>query len=187
MSKTIDALDLKIINSLSQNCRKSITQIAKDAGTSRPTVIARMNSLATRKIVDFSAKINVAKLGFKIASVHFETEKTEDAENIIAKLSACPRLIQLFQEVGKNTFTAIMFAENTDTIISAIDCFKTALNAKITSWERIIYHTGGSFDLKIFIEKCEKTPCGKECSLCLSFQHSECTGCPATLDYKGPI
>jgi DNA-binding Lrp family transcriptional regulator len=187
VSKTIDALDLKIINSLSQDCRKTTTQIAIEAGTSRPTVIARMNSLAKRKIVDFGAKINVAKLGFKIASVHFETEKTEDAQNIIDKLSACPRLLQLFQEVGKNTFTAIVFAENADTIISAIDCFKIALNATITSWERIIYHTGGSFGLKIIIEKCEKTPCGKECGMCLSFQQSECTGCPATKDYKGPI
>jgi DNA-binding Lrp family transcriptional regulator len=185
--KTIDTLDLKIIKSLSENSRKPTTQIAKEAATSRPTTIARMNSLAKRKIVDFGAKINVAKLGFKLASVHFESEKTEDTENIIAKLSTCPRLLQLFQEVGKNTFTAIVYAENADTIISAIDCFKTALNAKITSWERILYHAGGAFDLKIILEKCEKTPCGKECGVCLSFKQSECTGCPATKDYKGPI
>jgi len=185
--KRIDMLDLKIIKSLSEDCRKPTTKIAKESGTSRPTTIARMNSLAARKIVDFGAKINVAKLGFKLASVHFEAENTEDSENIIAKLSTCPRLLQLSQEVGKNTFTAIMFAENADTIISAIDCFKTALSAKITSWERILYHAGGSFELKIILEKCEKTPCGKECASCLSFKQSECTGCPATKDYKGPI
>jgi DNA-binding Lrp family transcriptional regulator len=187
LPETIDELDLRLIKSLSEDCRKSTTQIAKEVGTSRPTAIARINSLAERQIVNFGAKINVAKLGFKLISVHFETEKIEEAKSILAKLSACPRLLQLFQEVGKNHFTAVVFAENAETAISTVECLRTALNAKITSWERILCLTGDSFSLKIVLDKCEKTPCGKECGICISFQQSECIGCPSTKDYRGPI
>ncbi len=187
MSKTKDELDLRLIKSLSEDRRKTITQIAKEIGTSRPTAIARIKSLAKSKIVDFGAKINIAKLGFKLISVHFELEKEEEAENILSKLMACPRLLQLFQEVGKNRFTAVMFAENAETMISAVECLRTALNANITSWERIICLTGDSFRLKISLDKCEKTPCGQECGICISYKQSECLGCPTTKDYRGPL
>jgi DNA-binding Lrp family transcriptional regulator len=185
--KNIDELDLKFIKSLSKNSRKTITQIAKEVGTSRPTAISRINSLAENKIVDFGVKINIAKLGFKLISVHFDLEKWEETESILAKLLTCPRLLQLFQEVGKNRFTAVMFAENAETMISAAECLRTALNANITSWERIISLAGDSFSLKISLDKEEKTPCGRECRVCISFQQLECLGCPSTKDYKGPL
>jgi DNA-binding Lrp family transcriptional regulator len=185
--KNIDELDLKFIKSLSENSRKTITQIAKEVGTSRPTAIARIKSLAENNIVDFGVKINIAKLGFKLISVHFELEKWEEAESILAKLLICPRLLQLFQEVGKNRFTAVMFAENAETMMSAVECLRTALNANITSWERIISLAGDSFSLKISLDKGEKTPCGRECGVCISFQQSECLGCPSTKEYKGPL
>jgi DNA-binding Lrp family transcriptional regulator len=187
LPKTIDELDLKFIKSLSENSRKTITQIAKEVGTSRPTAITRINSLAENNIIDFRAKINTAKLGFKLISVHFELQKEEESESILTKLLACPRLLQLFQEVGKNRFSAVMFAENAETMMSAVECLRTALNANITSWERIISLAGDSFSLKISLSKSEKTPCGRECGVCISFQQSECLGCPSTKDYKGPL
>lgn len=187
MPKKKEALDLRLIKSLSEDRRKTITQIAREIGTSRPTAIARINALAKKEIIDFGVKINVVKLGFKLISVHFELQKEEETESILAKLLACPRLLQLFQEVGKNRFTAVVFAENAETMMSAVECLKTALNVSITSWERIICLKGDSFGLKIALDKCEKTPCGQECGICISFQQSECLGCPSTKDYKGPL
>ena len=187
MPKKKEALDLRLINSLSDDCRKSITQIAKEVGISRPTAIARISGLAKKEIIDFGVKINVAKLGFKLISVHFELQKEEETESILTNLLTCPRLLQLFQEVGKNRFTAVMFAENAETMMSAVECLRTALNVNITSWERIICLKGDSFDLKIALDKGEKTPCGQECRTCISFQQSECLGCPSTKDYKGPL
>jgi DNA-binding Lrp family transcriptional regulator len=187
LPKKKEEIDLRLIKSLSENCRKPITQVAKEVGISRPTAIARTNGLAKKEIIDFGVKINVAKLGFKLISVHFELQKEIENENTLAKLSACPRVLQLFQEVGKNRFTAVMFAENTETMISAVECLRTALNVNITSWERIICLKGDSFGLKIALDKCEKTPCGQECGICISFKQSECLGCPSTKDYKGPL
>jgi DNA-binding Lrp family transcriptional regulator len=187
MSKTIDALDVKIMKSLSEDCRKSTTQIAKEAGTSRPTAIARIKQLSENQIIDFGAKINLTKLGLKLASIHFETKLTETSQQIADKLKLCPRIIQLIQLAGKPNFTALIYVEDAETLLSSIDCLESYLGLKITSYQRILPLIGESFNLKISLEKCEKTPCGKECGLCLSYQHVECAGCPATNEYRGPI
>jgi len=187
MSTTIDALDVKILKSLSEDCRKSTTQIAMEAGISRPTAIARMKQFSENKIVDFGAKINLAKLGLKLASIHFETSLTETSEEIAEKLKLCPRVIQLVQLVGKPSYTALIYVEDAETLLSSIECLESYLGLKITSYQRVLPLIGQSFNLKISLEKCEKTPCGKECGLCLSYQHVECVGCPATKTYRGTI
>jgi DNA-binding Lrp family transcriptional regulator len=187
MSKTIDALDIKIMKSLSEDCRKSTTQIAKEAGTSRPTAIARIKQLSENQIIDFGAKLNLTKLGLKLASIRFETDKTEGAQQIIEKLKLCPRVIQLTQLAGKPNYTALIYVEDAETLLSSIDCLESVLNLKITSYQRVIPLIGESFDLKVSLEKCAKTPCGKECGLCISYQQVECAGCPATNEYRGPI
>jgi len=186
MSRITDALDAKILKSLSEDCRKSTTQIAKEAGTSRPTIIARLKKLSENQIVDFVAKINLTKLGLKLATIHFETKPTE-TQQTVEKLKMCPRVIQLTQLAGKPRYAALIYVEDAETLLSSIDCLESLLGLKITSYQRVIPLIGESFSTKICLEKTEKTPCGKECGLCLSYQQIECAGCPATNEYRGPI
>lgn len=183
----IDSVDLRIIKSLSEDCRKSTTQIAKEAGISRPTAIARLRNLAKKHIVDFNAKVNVANMGFKVALVNMQTENVEERQRTVRLLETCPRVLQLVQAIEKPNYSALVCAENAETLLSAINCLSSILTAKITSWQRVKPLIGNTFDLKIFLEKCKLTPCGKKCGLCSSYQESECVGCPATKDYKGPL
>jgi DNA-binding Lrp family transcriptional regulator len=187
MSKTIDALDLKIMKSLSEDCRKSTTQIAKEAGTSRPTAIARIKHLSENQIVDFGAKINLTKLGLKFASIHFETNIAETSQQVVDKLKLCPRVIQLVQLVGKPNYMALIYVEDAETLLSSIGCLESYLGLKITSYQRVLPLIGESFNPRLCLEKSQKTPCGKECGICLSYQHVECAACPATSEYRGPI
>jgi len=187
MSKTIDDLDIKILKSLSEDCRKSTTQIAKEAETSRPTVIARIRQLSESQIIDFGAKLNLTKLGLKVAALHFETDKAQGSQQVVDKLRLCPRVLQLVQLVGKPDYTALIYVEDAETLLSSIDCLESFLGIKITSYQRVLPLIGESFDLKISLEKCSKTPCGKECGICLSYKHTECAGCPATKEYRGSI
>lgn len=182
-----DAIDLKIIKSLSEDCRKSTTQIAKEAGISRPTAIARIKNLAEEHLVDFGAKVKIANMGFKMASLALETDTAEAKLESAAILETCPRVLQLVQTIEKPQYAALVWAENSDTLLSVIECLRTVLNARIGSWQRVKPIIGDAFDLKIFLEKCELTPCGKRCGLCSSYQESECAGCPPTKDYKGPL
>ena len=187
MSKTVDQLDMKILKALSEDSRKSNTAIAKEVGASRPTIIARIDKLIENKIVDVGAKVNVTKLGFKLVNVHFQMDQKESEQELVERISACPRVLQLFESVGKRNFTAIIFVENADSIISVIECFRNALHARVSSWHRVRPLIGETFNMKINVEKCAKTPCGKVCGLCLSYQQLECIGCPTSKDYKGPI
>lgn len=187
MSKTKDDIDLKIMKPLCEDSRKSTTQIAKEAGTSRPTAIARIKHLSENRIIDFGAKLNLTKLGLKLATVNFEIDKAEESQQLIDKLKLCPRVIQLIQSVGKLNYSALIYAEDAETFLSTIDCLESLLDIKLTSFQRVLPLIGESFSIKIQLEKCAKAPCGKECGICLSYQHVECAGCPATKEYKGPI
>ena len=187
MSCKVDDVDVKIMKSLSEDCRKSTTQIAKEAGVSRPTAIARMKHLADENMIDFGAKVNVTKLGFKLALLMIESDTARKTENIAEKLTACPRVLQLVQNVGKPEYTALVCAEDTDTMLSAIECLKDLLKARVNSWQRVRPLLSESFNLKIFLEKCEFTPCGKKCGNCASYKESACVGCPSTEEYKGPL
>jgi Lrp/AsnC family leucine-responsive transcriptional regulator len=187
MTCKVDEIDLKIIKSLSEDCRKSTTQIAKEAGISRPTAIARIRSLAEKEIVDFGAKVRIANIGFKMASLTLEADTAEAKQKNVEIMKTCPRVMQLVQTVEKPHYSALVCAEDSDTLLSAIECLRTVLNARITSWQRAKPIIGDTFDLRIFLEKCELTPCGKKCGLCSSYQESECAGCPPTRDYRGPL
>jgi DNA-binding Lrp family transcriptional regulator len=186
VSCKVDDVDVKIIKSLSEDCRKSTTQVAKEARVSRPTAIARIKNLADDQIIDFGAKTNVAKLGFRMALLAFERSTKTKEEDITKKLAACPRIVQLVQAVGKPEYTALVCAEDADTMLSAIGCLEDVLGVKV-SWQRVKPIIGESFNLKIFLEKCEFTPCGKKCGVCTSYKESACVGCPATEEYKGPL
>jgi DNA-binding Lrp family transcriptional regulator len=187
MIKPVDELDVKIMKALSEDCRKSTTQIAKEAGTSRPTAIARIKQLSENQIVDFGAKINLPNIGLKLAAIHFETGETEGSERLVEKLRICPRVLQLVQLAGKQKYTALIYVEDAETLLSSIDCLESYLGIKISSYQRVLPLIGESFSLKISLEKCAKTPCGKECGICLSYQQVECAGCPAVNEYRGSI
>jgi DNA-binding Lrp family transcriptional regulator len=187
VSCNFDDVDVKIMKSLSEDCRKSTTQVAKEAGVSRPTAIARMKQLADNHLIDFGAKANVTKLGFKLALLTLEDDASEKERSIVKEIERCPRVLQLIQTVGKRAYSALICAEDTDTMLSAIECLKSVLNARITSWQRVKPILGESFNLRIFLDKCEFTPCGKKCGICASYQESACVGCPAIKEYKGPL
>lgn len=187
MPNSIDEIDFKIIKALSEDCRKTTTQIAKEAAISRPTAIARLKELAKKQIIDFGAKVDIQRLGWKLAVVSFETEEPEKKKDMIKKLELCPRVLQITQTIAMPNYTAMICAETPETLLASIECVRSVLDAKITSWQRVKPIIGETFNLKILLEKSELTPCGKKCSLCVSYQESDCIGCPGTQDYKGTL
>lgn len=187
MPSKYDETDLKIMKSLSRDCRKSTTQIAKEVGISRPTAIVRLKHLMESRLVDFGAKVNVVNMGFKTALLNLETDRIEAKQELLNKIKACPRVLQLVQTIEKPCFVALVSAENAETLLSTVECLKSVLDARILSWQRVKPIVGESFDLKIMLEKCDLTPCGKKCGVCSNYQESECVGCPPTKDYKGPL
>jgi DNA-binding Lrp family transcriptional regulator len=187
MSLRLDKTDTKILESLRKDSRKPTAQVAKEVGISRPTAIARIRNLVQKNLIDFGAKVNVAGLGFKLALLNLESGSIEDEQEIMAKLQACPRVLQLVQTVERPTYSALVCAENTETLLSTIECLRSVLGAKIISWQRVKPIMGETFNFKVFLEKCEFTPCGKKCGVCPNYKELECVGCPAAAEYRGTL
>ena len=187
MPEKFDEIDLKILASLQKDSRKSVTQIARETRVSRPTVAGRLEKLAENKLVDFSIGMDTMALGFKLALVTFEMNDTKDKQEIKSKIIQCPRVLQMLDFVDKPGYTLLVYSENTETLLSAIECFKSIVGNANLSWQRVKQNHGEKTPIKIFSTKCEITPCGKKCGVCSSYVQQECLGCPATNEYKGPL
>lgn len=61
----VDPEDLKILEALAQNARRTTTEIAKDIGIAQSTVSYKIRSLQKRKVIlGYRAEINFAALGY---------------------------------------------------------------------------------------------------------------------------
>jgi len=187
VSYKLDEIDLRIISSLTKDSRKTVTKIAKMARISRPTAIARLERLRKNNVVHISARVNITKLGFKFALVALKTKSAESRRNTLTKLAVCPRVLTLLQTSGTQNYYAILYGENTETLLSVIESFKTFSSMEVVSWNRAKPLLPETFDLKVFLEKRKHAPCGKKCGECSSYQNNECFGCLAVTEYTGPL
>lgn len=188
MSYKLDEVDLRIINSLAKDARKTVTLIAKEAGISRPTAISRLNKLGKNNVVRLGACVNVLELGFKLALMALMTKSTKARQKLETKLVLCPRVLMLMQTDGNPEYLALIYSENTETLVSVVECVKDISDTEMIWWHRSkLPLLPEAFDLKIFPKKHELAPCGKKCGECSSYQNQECLGCPAVKEYKGPL
>ncbi len=188
MPYELDKVDWRIINSLLEDARKTITQIAADAEISRPTAIKRLKRLRKNKVISLGAGVNVAKLGFKFALVTFKAEFAEANQKLEESLVACPRVFMVTETRRNTNFLALLYGENMETLVSVIDNFKSFLGMEIVSWHRSKQPLKvETFNLELFQKKRELAPCGRKCKNCSSYQSLECLGCPAVTEYRGPL
>jgi len=188
LSCELDKVDLRIINSLVKDARRTITEIARDAKISRPTAINRLKNLRESNIVSLGARININQLGFKLALVALKSKNAVAKQKPETNLAICPRVLLLLQTSGNPDYLALLYGENMETLVSVIECFKSFSEISVVSWHRSKPPLlPGTFDLKVFPAKYEIAPCGKKCGDCSFYQNTECLGCPAVTEYKGPL
>lgn len=184
----LDDVDLKLINSLRKDARGSITDLAKDAGISRPTAMKRLSSLVDEEMIGIEAGLNLKKLGFRIGCVGLEVEGAESRNNIRKFLQKCPRVLIVLCPFEKINFSVYVYGENQETLRSVVYSFSEFPNTRIAYVnysDPPLYPN--TFQVPIHITKSEETPCGKDCSECYSFKEDLCLGCPAIQEYKGPL
>jgi len=188
LSHKLDKVDLRIMHSLAQDARKAITQLSVDAGISRPTAINRLKKLRENGILSVHATVNITKLGFKLALVTFRTKSNNAGQEPRTGLAVCPRVLLLVQKSGDRDCSALLYSENTETLLSVVECVKSVSGVELTSWHRLSPPLlPEAFELKLFPHKGKLTPCGKKCGVCSNYQNQECLGCPAVVEYKGPF
>jgi len=187
MSRKLDKIDLKIIKSLTSDARRSATQLSKDVGVSRLTIINRLKKLTAENIISTNVGINIGKLGFQTALVAFEVKgglKQQTERN----LSECPRVLTLLQLNEKANLLILLYGEDQNSLGSTIECLRDLPDVSIVYVHHLrppLYPE--AFSLRVFPEKNDLTPCGRKCSDCLRYENGQCVGCPAVAEYKGPL
>lgn len=188
MVHKLDKTDLKIIHSLKNDARQTITQIAEGARVSRPTVIHRLNKLLSEDVIHIDVSINIKKLGFHTACVGLEVKGAEHKRALEAKLSKCPRILMLTCPSEKANLSMYLFGEDIETLRSVIESLREFPSTEIVYMfhsEPPIYP--GAFNLNLYQKKSSIAPCGRKCTECYNYQHNLCVGCPAVMAYKGPL
>jgi Lrp/AsnC family leucine-responsive transcriptional regulator len=184
----IDKVDLKLINSLKNNARSSITELAKEAGISRPTAMKRLETMLKEGTLGIEAGLNLKKLGFQIGCVGLEVIGAAARRELQNFLQICPRVLLVFCPFEKVNFSVYVYGEDQETLRSVIYSLNEFPN---TSIAYVNYSdpplNPATLPVPIHVNKGSETPCGKVCSTCISYIEELCLGCPAVVDYKGPL
>jgi DNA-binding Lrp family transcriptional regulator len=180
----LDGLDLKIISYIAEDSRISMTKLAKKTGLSRPTVTARLKQLMDDEILLTPSGINLAKVGYKVATVSLEVVDEENRLGLEKKLRMCPRVLTIYRTSSKANFHASLWGEDEHTIKSTIESFRDFPGVNIIEINYLGIPIKGKITISPPNPENKITPCGKICSDCYSYENSWCTGCPSSLDYK---
>ncbi len=188
LRRMLDDVDLRIIRSLMDDARKPVTQLAKEIGVSRPTIISRLDRMIGEGILRLGAGLNLRRLGFFTACVALEIKGADLRRKVEDNLSRCPRVLMLLKLSEKANMLVFLFGETLNTLRSTIEALRDFSGADLIS----VHHSeppilAEMFSVKVFPEKGELTPCGRRCIECIHYRSDECVGCPAVKEYKGPL
>lgn len=100
----LDELDLRILKSLGENCRKSALEIAKEAQTSGDTVLKRMKRLEQSGIIQaYKIQLNKQKFGYRYYKLFLNLapmdEKKETA--MLAYFKEHPHVVFALKTLGR--------------------------------------------------------------------------------------
>jgi len=187
MPPKLDKIDVKIIKSLMSDARRSVTELSKDVGVSRLTVINRLKKLAAENILGTNVGINIGKLGFQTALVAVEV-KGDLRQETERTLSECPRVLTFIRINDKANLLLLLYGEDQNSLGSTIECIRDLSDVSVV----YVHHSRPPlfpevFSLRVFPEKNDLTPCGRKCGGCLRYRNGQCVGCPAVTEYKGPL
>jgi DNA-binding Lrp family transcriptional regulator len=186
--KKMDKVDLKIIQSLRNDARRSITELAKDAGISRPTAMKRLERMVKDTDICIDTGINIRKLGFRVGCVGIEVKEAEARKNVEKVLLSCPRVLMVLCPFEKISFSVYVYGENQESLRSTIYSLGELPGANIAyvNYSDPPLHPK-TFIIDTYSKKESITPCGRNCSECYSYNQGICVGCPAVVEYKGPL
>jgi Lrp/AsnC family leucine-responsive transcriptional regulator len=180
--------DLRVIKALGEDARKTITQIAEETGLSRPTVTNMINRMVEEGVLHLKAGVSLQELGFPTAFLALECRQIDQRMELQRNLASCPRVLMILEPSEKVNMLLLVYGEDQVTLKSTIESFRHFSGANLVE----IYHSGPpmvpqSFNIPIFTEKDDVSPCDRKCFECVNYVNEVCFGCPAVKEYKGPL
>lgn len=183
MSDRLDELDLKIIRKLQIDGRASVTELAEEAESSRPTVTNRLKRLLDDELIIIRGGLNLRKFGFKTAHVGLEVRTDKTRKEMETHLKNCPRVLNVFRTAEKANIQLSIWGEDDQTINSMIESFGDQPNVSIVYTHYLGTPIHGDLAINAGTGKDDETPCGIKCIECHRYHNAWCRGCPSSSGY----
>jgi Lrp/AsnC family transcriptional regulator, leucine-responsive regulatory protein len=103
-SKTVDALDHRILQRLANDARRPYSEVARELGVSQPTVAERVRRMEERGIIQGAMlRIDHAKLGYPIGAF-IRIVATPQVQYKLEKIAqAIPQVVEMHRVTGEDT------------------------------------------------------------------------------------
>ncbi|MGA2680426.1 MAG: AsnC family transcriptional regulator [Candidatus Bathyarchaeia archaeon] len=99
-SMTLDQVDLKISDKLSENGRVPMETLGREIGISSYTVKRRYEKLKKNGVLKVTIQVNPNKIGYQAMCVFFTVTSHENSFAIIEKISMIPNIISIMKTTG---------------------------------------------------------------------------------------
>jgi Lrp/AsnC family transcriptional regulator for asnA, asnC and gidA len=118
----LDDIDVQIINSLIENSRKSITELAKEIDLSNVAIQSRISKLEQKGIItQYSSRINYKMLGYgTIAFLGIFLEKAKNYKKVIAELRKAENITEAHFTTGNYSIFAKVYAKDNDHLMEIL-------------------------------------------------------------------
>jgi DNA-binding Lrp family transcriptional regulator len=186
--KKIDQLDLRIIDLLNEEPRRSVKGMAEKLHVTRLTVDRRLDKLVKKGLIAINVGLNLKQMGFRTAYIGFEVKGREKRKQAIDLLTKCPRVLTILQPEEEANMMVYCYGETNNTLESFIQSMRDNF------MDRVVYvHYSeppiypDKICIKAFPEKQDAAPCGMMCHECEEYMQERCLGCPAVKVYRGII
>jgi len=112
--RVMDDIDLKICRILSDNCRASFAEIAREVHISRMAVRERVMNLYKRGVIQkFTILIDSKKIGLDVAVFLLVKVKPQELDNVAKILAEHPNVVIVYATTGLNALHVHAFVKNT--------------------------------------------------------------------------
>lgn len=121
MTRKLDAVDRAIVERLAPDARVSNREIAEAIGVTEGTVRARIKRMVEEKQVRITAVTNIDRFrDAALAYIWIEVERSGQARDVAAALSAIPELGFVGVMLGRSDILAITMVRNTEHLAAFI-------------------------------------------------------------------
>lgn len=111
----IDGLDLKILDIIAENARRSLTEIAKQIGVSSSMISYRIKNLVQAGLIQgFRADMDIEKLGYQHFKIDIHLREHKQRYKIIDYVKFNPYLIHISTSSGVSDLELEFHVENAD-------------------------------------------------------------------------
>ena len=119
----LDKTDVKILNELLINSRRSVTDISKGVGISNVAVQQRITKLEEKGIIkSYSSYLDYKKLDFStVAFIGIFLEKAKYYRSVISQLNEIPQITEAHFTTGNYSIFAKINAKNNDHLMEILN------------------------------------------------------------------